>query len=546
MKHKKNIALVALPFVLTAGMVVGIFIGKVINTQRLTPAQAKFLSLMSLIEAEYVDEVNIDSLLEETLPDLFAHLDPHSVYIPKRELAAVNQELENSFSGVGISFQMLSDTVVVVEVIPGGPAEKVGIMAGDRIVSANGVSLTGSEVTTDSVYHTLRGKEGTKALLKVKRSSSKKLLDFDVVRGKIPVNSVDAIYTAAPGIGYLRVSKFGTGTYDEFFNALNELKSKGATKYVIDLRGNSGGYMDQAILMANEFLPAGSLIVYSKGRAAFNENAGIANGYGAFQDSEIVVLIDEYSASASEIFAGAIQDNDRGLLVGRRSFGKGLVQNQSQLPDSSAVRLTVARYFTPSGRCIQKEYKRGTNGKYEKDILERYNHGEFYNQDSIHLDKKKRFTTIGGRTVYGGGGIMPDIFVAQDTTGYNTYYINAVNSGLIQKFAFQVVEKYRTVLNGVKSLQQLNGLIPRDNTLLENFVAYAAANGLPARWYYINLSRDQIISQIKAVIARDVLGYGDFIRSLNENDPTVRKAVETLQNGNSPVKIINEKSWDKN
>ncbi|MEE1023183.1 MAG: S41 family peptidase [Muribaculaceae bacterium] len=537
MKQKKNIALVSLPFVLTAGMVAGIFIGKVMNTQRLSPAQEKFMSLLGLIDEEYVDEINVDSLLEEALPDLFAHLDPHSVYIPKSELTSVNQELDNSFSGVGISFQMLGDSVVVVEVVPGGPAEKVGIMAGDRIVSANGISLAGPEVTTDSVYRTLRGKEGTKALLKVKRQNSRKLLDFDVVRGKIPVNSVDAIYTAAPGVGYLRVGKFGTGTYDEFFNALNSLKSKGASRFIVDLRGNTGGYMDQAILMANEFLPRGSMIVYSKGRLPINESVGVADGNGAFQDAELVVLIDEYSASASEIFAGAIQDNDRGLVVGRRSFGKGLVQNQTLLPDSSAVRLTVARYFTPSGRCIQKEYKRGSDGKYEMDIVDRYNHGEFYNPDSIRLDKSKRFTTVGGRTVYGGGGIMPDIFVAQDTTGYTSYYINAVNSGLIQKFAFQVVEKYRPVLKGVKTLQQLNGVIPRDNTLLENFVAYAAANGLPARWYYINMSRDQLLSQIKSVIARDVLGYSDFIRSLNQSDPTVIKAVEALTEGKSPVVI---------
>ena len=537
MKQKKNIALVSLPFVLTAGMVAGIFIGKVMNTQRLSPAQEKFMSLLGLIDEEYVDEINVDSLLEEALPDLFAHLDPHSVYIPKSELTSVNQELDNSFSGVGISFQMLGDSVVVVEVVPGGPAEKVGIMAGDRIVSANGISLAGPEVTTDSVYRTLRGKEGTKALLKVKRQNSRKLLDFDVVRGKIPVNSVDAIYTAAPGVGYLRVGKFGTGTYDEFFNALNSLKSKGASRFIVDLRGNTGGYMDQAILMANEFLPRGSMIVYSKGRLPINESVGVADGNGAFQDAELVVLIDEYSASASEIFAGAIQDNDRGLVIGRRSFGKGLVQNQTQLPDSSAVRLTVARYFTPSGRCIQKEYKRGSDGKYEMDIVDRYNHGEFYNPDSIRLDKSKRFTTVGGRTVYGGGGIMPDIFVAQDTTGYTSYYINAVNSGLIQKFAFQVVEKYRPVLKGVKTLQQLNGVIPRDNTLLENFVAYAAANGLPARWYYINMSRDQLLSQIKSVIARDVLGYSDFIHSLNQSDPTVIKAVEALTEGKSPVVI---------
>lgn len=537
MKKTRNLGYVLIPVVLAIGTVGGVFIGKLMSSRNLSPAQEKWSMLLSLIDHEYVDEINVDSLIEKSIPQLLAHLDPHSAYIPASDLAAANEELDNSFSGVGISFQLLNDTAVVVEVIAGGPAEGAGLRPGDRIVSANGKDLTGPKLTNDMVFKNLRGVKGTKVKLRIKRQTSKKLLDFDIVRDDIPVNSVDAVYMASPEVGYLRVGKFGNGTYDEFFNALTDLQSKGAKKFVVDLRGNSGGFMDQAIFMANEFLAKGSLIVYSKGRLPMNETVAVADGNGSFQDSELTVLIDEYSASASEIFAGAIQDNDRGLVIGRRSFGKGLVQNQTLLPDSSAIRLTVARYYTPSGRCIQKDYKRGTDGSYDLDILDRYHHGEFYSVDSIRQDKSKRFLTSGGRIVYGGGGIMPDIFVAQDTTGYTSYYINAVNSGLIQKFAFQVVEKYRAVLKNVKTLEQLDKVIPRDETLLDNFVSFAASNGLPARWYYINQSKGLILSQIKSVVARDVLGYSQFIRSLNRKDKTVRAAVDALNQGKSPIKL---------
>ena len=537
MKKTRNLGYVLIPVVLAIGTVGGVFIGKLMSRRNLSPAQEKWSMLLSLIDHEYVDEINVDSLIEKSIPQLLAHLDPHSAYIPASDLAAANEELDNSFSGVGISFQLLNDTAVVVEVIAGGPAEGAGLKPGDRIVSANGKDLAGPKLTNDMVFKNLRGVKGTKVKLRIKRQTSKKLLDFDIVRDDIPVNSVDAVYMASPEVGYLRVGKFGNGTYDEFFNALTELQSKGAKKFVVDLRGNSGGFMDQAIFMANEFLPKGSLIVYSKGRLPMNETVAVADGNGSFQDSELTVLIDEYSASASEIFAGAIQDNDRGLVIGRRSFGKGLVQNQTLLPDSSAIRLTVARYYTPSGRCIQKDYKRGTDGSYDLDILDRYHHGEFYSVDSIRQDKSKRFLTSGGRIVYGGGGIMPDIFVAQDTTGYTSYYINAVNSGLIQKFAFQVVEKYRAVLKNVKTLEQLDKVIPRDETLLDNFVSFAASNGLPARWYYINQSKGLILSQIKSVVARDVLGYSQFIRSLNRKDKTVKTAVDALNQGKSPIQL---------
>jgi peptidase, S41 family len=537
MKGKKNLGLVALPLLLSLGLVGGIFIGRYITHRSLSDKEEKLRTVLRLIGSEYVDAIDVDSLIEAQFPELLNSLDPHSAYIAASELQSVNDDLEGSFSGVGVSFQIMNDTVNVIEVIPGGPAEKVGLLPGDRIIKADTTSLTGKEITTDKVFKTLRGAKGSKVELEVMRYNSSKPLAFDVIRGDIPVNSVDCSYMLGDSMGYLRVTKFARNTYNEFFTALNDLKANGAKKYVIDLRGNTGGFMDQAIYMANEFLPAGRMIVYTKGRRPENENMAISDGGGSFKDAELTVLMNEYSASASEIFAGAIQDNDRGLVIGRRSFGKGLVQNQTELPDSSAIRLTVARYYTPSGRSIQKEYTRGKDGKYELDIVDRYTHGEFYNADSIKLDKSKIFSTSNGRTVYGGGGIMPDVFVPEDTTGYTSYYINVVNNGLIQKFAYSVADKYRGMLDGVKSLDRLLKVLPRDNTLLENFVSFAVKNGIPTRWYYINKSRGLLLEQIKAMIARDVLGYPAFIEMLNHSDPAVKRAVEALENGESPLDI---------
>lgn len=537
MNRKRNLGYILLPIALSLGVVGGIFLGKYEAVRRLSPEQEKLQTILGLVRDQYVDNIDVDSLMEKTIPDILASLDPHSVYIPKSELTATNEELEGAFGGVGISFQILSDTVRVIEVIAGGPAEMAGLLPGDQILKANGKVLTGDSVTNQVVFSNLRGQEGTKVSLEVKRRNSSKPLTFDLTRDRIPEYSVDCKYMIADNIGYIRVSKFAKTTYNEFYNGLVELKKKGATKYVLDLRGNSGGFMDQAIYMANEFLPAGKTIVYSKGRRPENETLAISDGNGQFQDAEVVVLTNEFSASASEIFAGSIQDNDRGLIIGRRTFGKALVQNPIMLPDSSAIRLTVARYYTPSGRSIQKEYKRGRDGKYELDILDRFNHGEFYSQDSIKFDKSKIFKTENGRTVYGGGGIMPDIFVPEDTLGYTSYYVEAINRGLIQKFAGDFAETYRPMLNGKKTLEALYRVIPRDNMLLNNFVSYASEQGLPARWYYINKSRELLLNQLKAVIARDLLGYNEFLQILNEADSAVKRAISELQSGNSPIDI---------
>lgn len=537
MGKKRNISSVLLPLGIAAGVVGGIFIGKYEAVRRLSPGQEKLQTILGLIRDQYVDDINVDSLMEQTIPEMLASLDPHSAYIPKSELTASNEELDGAFGGVGVSFQILSDTVRVIEVIPGGPAELVGMQPGDQILEANGKKMAGVKITNQDVYTNLRGKEGTKVSLTVKRKNIAKHLHFDVVRDKIPEYSVDSKYMIADNTGYIRISKFARTTYNEFFNALVELRNKGAKKFIFDLRNNSGGFMDQAIYMANEFLPAGRMIVYTKGRRPENETMAVSDGNGQFQDAEITVLTNEFSASASEIFSGAIQDNDRGLVIGRRTFGKGLVQNPIMLPDSSSIRLTVARYYTPAGRSIQKEYKRGRDGKYELDILDRYSHGEFYSQDSIKLDKSKIFHTPNGRTVYGGGGIMPDVFVPEDTTGITSYYLEALNRGLIQRFAGEFAEKYRPMIKK-KTIDDLMRVMPRENMLLQSFVSYAAANGLPARWFYINKSRDLLLNQLKAVIARDLIGFNAFIEILNRKDTAVLRALEALERNESPVNII--------
>lgn len=535
-KSRQLIALI--PLVLAVGMIGGIFIGRSFFNRPLNPAEEKLRMMMAMIDEEYVDAVSLDSIMEGTFSGMMAMLDPHSVYIPASDVEAVTDELEGSFSGVGVSFQIIGDTVNIIEIVTGGPGEAVGLKPGDKILRADDVDLTGVNATNENVFKNLRGPKGSEVTLTVKRATSKKPLTFTVVRGDVPQTSVDASYILSDDIGYIKVSKFARNTYDEFYKALQTLQAKGAEKFVIDLRGNSGGYMDQAVLMVNEFLPPDRMIVYTKGKNPINESFLISNGGGHFLENEIVVLTDEFSASASEIFAGAIQDNDRGLVIGRRTFGKGLVQNQLPLPDNSAIRLTVARYYTPSGRSIQKEYRLGEGISYDQDISNRYSHGEFYHADSIKLDKTKEYSTVGGRLVYGGGGIMPDIFVPEDTTGITGYYVNVSNAGLIQQYAYDVAEQERERLGKAKTVEQFRRLLPDDDELLQGFVDYAASQGVPARWYYINQSRDLILRNLKAVIARDAVGYPMFMEMINYGDNTVNRAVKALKGGESPIMIM--------
>ena len=528
-----------MPLAIAVALVAGMWIGKsFFNNSARWNSRSKLDTILDIIDRSYVDDIDTDSLLETSFAGLLSHLDPHSVYIPASDLQNVNEELSGSFSGVGISFNLLNDSINVLEVISGGPSEKAGLLAGDKIVSINDTIVAGQNWSDVKVRASLRGPKGSVVKLGIKRHTSNKVLTFEVIRGDIPVTSIDASYMIAPKIGYVKINKFGSNTYSEFLTSVINLMADGAEKFVIDLRGNGGGFMELAVLMANEFLPAGSPIVSMRGKTTPDERPTFSDGSGSLLDKELVVLIDEVSASASEIFAGAIQDNDRGLVIGRRSFGKGLVQNQMELPDSSAIRLTIARYYTPSGRCIQKTYAPGTD--YDRDIINRYEHGEFYSADSIKLDKSLAFETLHGRTVYGGGGIMPDIFVPNDTAGITSYYLNVVNAGLIQKYTFDYTDRNRDRLEKTKDVATLLRMLPDDDTLLQDFVSYSQKAGVAPRWYYINISRGLLVNQLKAMIARNALGVEGYFKVFNELDPTVVSGVEALRTGKAafPVKTL--------
>lgn len=531
MKNKSRLYVWA-PLIGAVLFVGGLWVGYLIaGGDRMTPGQEKLQDIYRIIEEEYVDEISTDSLIEMTIPELLKNLDPHSMYIARKDLDRINRDLESSFYGVGIQFQLMSDTICVVEIVPGGPAERAGMMAGDRIVAVDGRPMTGKKITTDDVLSTLRGDKDTKVTLTVRRSGSHKSLKFELTRGEIPSKSVTASYMTDGDIGYVRVSKFAQNTYAEFLQAINSLRTRGAKSFILDLRGNSGGLLDQAILMANEFLDPYSPIVATKGRNELENANWVADGTGTFNDVPLIVLTDEFSASSSEIVTGAIQDNDRGLVIGRRTFGKGLVQRAITLPDSSQMRLTVQRYYTPSGRCIQKTFTRGENDSYESEILDRYANGEIFSADSIKFDPAKVFSTAGGRKVYGGGGITPDVFIPSDTTGYSSYYLAVANAGLLQKFAYEYADLNRAELSKAKDVQQLLRKLPGRDILLSAFVRYAVTNGVPARWYYINISANLIVNQLRALIAGDILGTNAYYEIFNANDPAVRRAVEEIHSG---------------
>lgn len=537
MRIKHN-SIIWYPLVISIAIVLGIVIGNYISTKKFTlDKDRKINAVLNLIQSEYVDSIDVKDLVEQAIPAIIGNLDPHSYYIPASDIRAENEKLDGSLSGIGVSFFMMNDTANVDQVIPNGPAEKVGMLAGDRIISVNGESIVGGTQTAEGIRSKIRGEKGTKVKIGVKRNSSKKTLTFTITRDDIPMNTIDVSYMLDDKTGYIKIAQFGKNTYDEFFAALSKLKKDGASRYIVDLRGNPGGYMEMAILMVNEFLEQGELIVYTKGRKEREDIQVWSDDQGSFHDAQIAVLIDEYSASASEIMAGALQDNDRGLVVGRRSFGKGLVQKQIYLPDSSAIRLTIARYYTPSHRCIQKDYKLGDEDDYSKELYDRYTHGELYSADSIKVDKSKIFRTANGRIVYGGGGIVPDIFVPNDTSGVTTYYRAVANLGLLQQYVYTYVDINRDQLKNVKTVKKLMGMMPSDDALTYDFVCYARDNGVPMRWYYINLSRSLIARQLRALVIRDVLGSEEFYRYYNRTDNTVNAALKALNDGKGKFPI---------
>lgn len=528
--NKRNLLLVV---IVLFSVIAGILLGNLLSRRAMgasvfsQSSRSKVSDLLSLIDAQYVDSVNVDEMTEEMMTDLVAKLDPHSVYIPASDLADVNSELEGSFSGIGVQFNIQNDTVMIVAVVSGGPSEKVGLLAGDRIVQVNDSVFVGKKISNEKVMKKLRGKEGTKVKLGIHRHGTKEILHYTITRGEIPVNSVDISYMIEPGVGFIKVNKFAATTYSEFLDAIATLRNQGAKKYIIDLRENSGGFLEQAVNMVNEFLPAGRMIVYSQGKAYPRSDAK-SDGKGSCINLPIVVLVDEFSASASEIFAGAIQDNDRGLIIGRRTFGKGLVQQQLKLKDGSAIRLTVARYYTPSGRSIQKPYVRGKAEDYEMDILNRYKRGEFDSKDSIHVADSLKFKTLGGRTVYGGGGVMPDLFVARDTSEYTPYLSKVINYGYLYQYAFQYTDRNRDKLKAIKTWQQMEKYLAGQN-LLSDFVQFAANKGVAANPKQINTSKKYLLKQLEAYISRNTLGDSGFYPLLYKDDITVKRALEQLK-----------------
>lgn len=527
------------PLFIAIGTIVGIFIGSfytshfsgsrlnIINT-----GTSKVGYLLQLIDNNYVDTVDMNTLVEDAMPQILSELDPHSSYFGPKEAEESVEDLKGSFSGIGVQFTMERDTVNVMSVIHSGPAEKVGILAGDRIVTADTMSLVGME--SEEVMKHLKGQKGSKVKLGIKRHGTKDLQYFTVVRGDIPVVSVDAYYMMGDKTGYIRVKNFGEQTYAEMLVALADLNMEGMKQLIVDLRGNRGGYMHIAIQMVNEFLPAGKLIVYTEGRKSKREEFH-SDGRGTFQKLPIVVLVDEGSASASEIFAGAIQDNDRGTIIGRRTFGKGLVQQPMEFRDGSVVRLTVARYYTPSGRCIQKPYEKGHGEEYENDLIARYERGEFFSQDSIHQDGKQYETSI-GRIVYGGGGITPDIFVPEDTTAVTSYYREAVLTGLIRQFAFAYSDDNRAKLTSLRTADRMEQFLRREN-LLEKFAQFGEQHQLRRRNLMLQKSRRLFERNIYGTIIYNVGEMKDYLQFLGKDDPVVLKAQEVLDKGKSfPVK----------
>ena len=538
--YKNSKHTVLFPLLLAAGVVLGLVLGQYLGRNTTTSQLKGMLSRMalpnnklsytlSLIENQYVDSVSMDSLAEHVIPLLVKELDPHSVYIPAAEMQALNEPLEGEFDGIGVVFNMATDTVIVLNVIPQGPSDKAGIKAGDRIIEIGDSVVAGRKIPQNNVVKMLRGPRGTTVHLGIGRQGISGLVPIDVERGVIPIRSIESAFRIADGVGYVKLGQFARTTYDEFRRALASLRAEGVTKLIFDLRGNSGGFLDQAIAVANEFLHKGQLIVYTEDRR-HEQLREYADGNGSAQDMEVVVLIDEGSASSSEILAGALQDNDRGTIVGRRSFGKGLVQRQIPYSDGSALRLTTARYYTPTGRSIQKPYTIGDDESYEEDIWNRYKNNEFFSADSIHFADSLKRTTPGGKVVYGGGGIMPDVFIPADTTDVTKYFIEVSGRNILYRYTIEYADRHREALNAVQTIGDLQALLDSDKTLVDDFVRYAARKGVAPRYGDIARSRRLIEAQLRAYIGRNTkLEDNGFYANIYPVDNVIVRAVGILK-----------------
>ena len=518
-----------MPLLMAISVVVGIVIGSFyanhFSGNRLTVinnGSNRLNNLLRIIDDQYVDKVDIDSLVESAIPQILAELDPHSVYISAKDVQATNDDLKGSFSGVGVEFTIREDTIHVQNVIKNGPAEKAGLLAGDKIVYVDGKKFVGKVVTNEEAMHRLKGPQGSKVKIGVARYGNPKIITYEVTRG-----AITAAYMLDDNTGYIKVKNFGEKTYPELLIALASLQQQGFSNLVIDLRDNTGGYLQSAVQMANEFLPNKKLIVYTEGRKSPRKEYR-SDGHGAYQNMPLVVLINEGSASSSEIFAGAMQDNDRATIIGRRSFGKGLVQQQIPFPDGSMIRLTIARYFTPSGRCIQKPYTHGEDASYEQDLISRYEHGEFFSQDSIKHTGKP-YHTGNGRVVYGGGGITPDIFVPEDTSDVTSYYKKAAMSGLILQFAFNYTDNNRQKMKAFKEMLELAQYLKKQNTV-EQFVGYANSHGLKRRNLLIRKSHTLLERYINSRIIYNMMDEQAWTEYLNQDDPVIGMALRVMRN----------------
>ncbi|MGZ3867182.1 MAG: S41 family peptidase, partial [Bacteroidia bacterium] len=452
----------------------------------------KINNILDFIEQNYVDTINRNKLEEKTLIAMLNQLDPHSEYIPAADLEHINEPLQGNFDGIGVDYNVVNDTLCVVHPIPGGPSEKVGIQSGDRIIKVDGKNISGVKITNKKIYEALRGKKGTKVIVSVMRGGSKSLIDFTITRGEIPIYSVEVAYMATPDVGYIKISRFAAATYEEFRKAFNSLAKSGMKKLVIDLRNNGGGYLNAAVDICDEFLSKGMKIVYTKGKASAQKTY-FATEKGSFENAPLAVLIDEGSASASEIVSGALQDNDRAVIIGRRSFGKGLVQEQIEIPDGSAIRLTIARYYTPSGRCIQKPYSKGLEAYYSEEF-DRYDNGEMLSADSIHFADSLKFKTAGGKTVYGGGGIMPDIFVSADTSHNSLYFNKLFAKNILNSFTLEYYDKNRSLLSSnYKSFDDFKKKFEISADDIKSFIAKGEAEGVKFNEEQFNKSKDEIL-----------------------------------------------------
>lgn len=497
--------------------------------------QDKLLQTAYLISREYVDSISVDSLEEMILPMLLEKLDPHSTYLPAKLFSEEEEPLVGEFDGIGVVFNMATDTVVVLNVIPGGPSQKAGIMGGDRIMRANDTLLSGLKMSTNKVMKHLRGKRGSKVKLTIQRPGIKDSIDIVVTRDAIPIHSVEASVMMSPEIGFIKLSRFSRTSYTEVCSAIDTLRQHGMKKLIFDLRGNSGGFLDQAILIANEFLPKNKLIVYTEGRQQEQLRTN-STGTGRAQDIPLVILIDELSASSSEILAGAIQDNDRGTIIGRRSFGKGLVQSQHSFADGSAIRLTIARYFTATGRCIQKPYTLGNDEDYEMDLVNRIYRNELFSRDSIHFADSLKYTTPKGKTVYGGGGIMPDIFVPLDTLNMSKYYREVTGRNILYRYTLDFTDAHRKELSKIQTLKELIEYFNSNGRIFDEFVTYAQKKGVAPKQAQINISRKLMEQQIKAYIARNTeIGDGAFYYFISPIDKTVQEALSILRKERYPL-----------